>query len=201
MKPAEQWPFWVLVLAIGASVALSLIGAYMAMQPGDPLRRLAGLGLILWSVLVALGYGVALVIKARALRPRADPAQLPDDLLDRRRPVWLTLSDLFLDDDVDDAAQKGIARSLLESGYDWAQLDAIVVTEVAPVLHVNLRMIAGDWGMFDPDWLEESILRHMGQEDFEKQARRQERYQMEMVAEVWAGVERHFHALGGNPRS
>jgi hypothetical protein len=78
--------------------------------------------------------------------------------LERRRPVWLALSELFLDTDLDEPALERIARALRVSGYAPDELERILDREVAPILNANLRIVAGQWEGFDPDRLAERIL-------------------------------------------
>ena len=78
--------------------------------------------------------------------------------LARRRPVWLALSDLFLDTDVN-LFREGNARTLAASPYTLDQIDAILREEVYPACSFNLSLVAGEWAGFDADWLEQRILR------------------------------------------
>ena len=89
--------------------------------------------------------------RAPALRPA------PSDL-EGRRPVWLALSDLFLDTDVN-LLREGSTRTLAASPYSLEELDAILREEVCPACSFNLREVAGEWAGFDADWLERRILR------------------------------------------
>lgn len=77
--------------------------------------------------------------------------------LERRRPVWLALSDLFLDTDVS-LFRRGNTRRLAASPYSLAALDAILREEVYPACSFNLTQVAGEWAGFDEDWLERRIL-------------------------------------------
>lgn len=79
-----------------------------------------------------------------------------DDLA-QRRPVWLALSELFLDTDVD-ASLPSLAHCLAGSAYSEAELERILREEVQPLLQWNLLSVAGVWDGFDPEWLEQSIL-------------------------------------------
>ena len=89
--------------------------------------------------------------RAPVLRPAGlDPA--------RRRPVWLALSDLFLDTDVN-LLREGNARTLAASLYSMDELDAILREEVYPACSFNLSQVTGEWAGFDADWLERRILR------------------------------------------
>ncbi len=78
--------------------------------------------------------------------------------LDSRRPVWLALSDLFLDTDVN-LFRESNARLLADSPYSLDELDAILREEVYPACSANLSLVAGEWAGFDADWLEQRILR------------------------------------------
>jgi hypothetical protein len=77
--------------------------------------------------------------------------------LDERRPVWVALSDLYLDTDVSDEVDR-IARRLAASPYSIDELEEILRTEVSPVCRVNLASFAGEWAGFDGAWLEERIV-------------------------------------------
>ena len=77
--------------------------------------------------------------------------------LDERRPVWLALSDMFLDTDTA-LFRDGNTRLLAASPYSVDELDAILREEVYPVCSFNLWQVAGEWAGFDPAWLEERIL-------------------------------------------
>ena len=78
--------------------------------------------------------------------------------LARRRPVWLALSDLFLDTDVQLFRDMN-TRLLADSTYSLDELDTILREEVYPACSFNLSLVAGEWGGFDSDWLEQRILR------------------------------------------
>lgn len=75
-----------------------------------------------------------------------------------RRPVWVALSDLWLDTELDDGDLQRIARVLRESGLPLDTLRRIYLVEVAPVVAPNLLSVAGEWAGFDADWLCARIL-------------------------------------------
>lgn len=79
--------------------------------------------------------------------------------LERRKPVWTALSALWLDTELDDADLRGIADALAASGYTVAELRAIYLDELAPVLGPNLASVAGVWAGFDEAWLHEQARR------------------------------------------
>ena len=83
--------------------------------------------------------------------------------LERRRPVWEALSELFLNDLVLDDGTLAIrlADKAIESGYTIDDLQRILVEEVAPALYPSVYVIGG-WDVFPIDALEKAILRPSG---------------------------------------
>lgn len=84
------------------------------------------------------------------------PPLTPEEL-ERRRPVWSALSDLFLDTEVR-PAHAWRARVCAGSGLDLPALRAIFDDELHPLLYSNLLSIAGEWAGFDDAWLEGAIV-------------------------------------------
>lgn len=72
--------------------------------------------------------------------------------VDPRRPVWIAMSDLFLDTDVR-LSYVHIVRTLAASPYSLDELQRILKDEVTPVLQHNLLQVAGEWAMFPEDWV------------------------------------------------
>ncbi len=73
-----------------------------------------------------------------------------------RRAVWIAMSDLFLDTDVQ-LLYAHIARVCAESPFSQDELERIFREEVAPVLEPNLRSVAGEWAGFNEEWLVSAI--------------------------------------------
>tara|TARA_B100000700_G_scaffold46361_1_gene48689 strand:+ start:3497 stop:3892 length:396 start_codon:yes stop_codon:yes gene_type:complete len=80
--------------------------------------------------------------------------------LDNRAPVWLALSELFLDTTVSDHYD-AIARCCAHSPYSLNELAFILHYEVAPVLWRNLLSPAGHWSGFDEQWLISAVKAHV----------------------------------------
>ncbi|WP_043241772.1 DUF7079 family protein [Pseudomonas solani] len=70
-----------------------------------------------------------------------------------RERVWLALSELWLDTQRDEANLRVIADTLRASALPPAELEAIYLYEVAPVVWLNAWSVAGEWIGFDPEWL------------------------------------------------
>ena len=80
--------------------------------------------------------------------------------MDVRKPVWVAMSDLFLDTDVR-LWYSAIARVLTDSPFALDELDRMFYNEIAPILEPNLRVVAGEWGAFDEAWLMSRIAQRL----------------------------------------
>jgi hypothetical protein len=80
------------------------------------------------------------------------------DDVEAREAVWQAFSRLYLDTDYRREVRVA-ARDAAASGYTEAELRAILLHEVHPVLRSNLVATAGVWDGFDPGWLRAAILR------------------------------------------
>ncbi len=84
------------------------------------------------------------------------PMAVSRDDRDARIPVWIALSELYLDTDVS-VFHDAIAETLAASPYLPAELRDILMDDVHPALHANLMSVAGEWAGFDEAWLIERI--------------------------------------------
>jgi len=91
---------------------------------------------------------------------------LSESEIEKRLPVWNALSDLFLDTELDAITHKYIAKVVVESGYEPQEIHDILWQEVLPAAGDNLRIVAGEWAGFNPDWLKERILAVKAQDSF-----------------------------------
>ena len=86
---------------------------------------------------------------------------LSPEEIERRKPVWLALSDLWLDTELTDSNINYIATVMVDSGYSLSELRVICDSEIAPIVYKNLLSVAGVWSGFDPHWLFEQIIAEM----------------------------------------
>jgi hypothetical protein len=77
--------------------------------------------------------------------------------IEARLPVWDAIADLFLDTVVDGSMLEHIAEELARSPFSVDELREIYLFEVAPVVHRNLKIVAGEWAGFGREWLRERI--------------------------------------------
>lgn len=115
----------------------------------------------------------------------------------RRRPVWLAISDLWLDTELQDSDFAHMARVLHESGYDLPRLQGIMEDEVAPVVFRNLLCVAGVWDGFDEDWLFERIETRLRRQTWlgHHLSRLRRRGMTALVRDDWAEVLRRLSLL------
>ncbi|MCP4266207.1 MAG: hypothetical protein GY777_11645 [Candidatus Brocadiaceae bacterium] len=83
-----------------------------------------------------------------------------DSDIEQRKPVWIALSDLFLDTDVT-LCYSNIIHVCSKSPYSVETLRNILCEEVTPVVSSNLLGIAGEWAGFNEEWLVESIIKRI----------------------------------------
>jgi hypothetical protein len=81
--------------------------------------------------------------------------------IENRRPVWVALSELWLDTELSAGDLKGIARVMVDSGLSIEELRQVYLIEVAPVVAPNLLTVTGAWSGFDEEWLCSQIIRNL----------------------------------------
>lgn len=116
---------------------------------------------------------------------------LTQEEIERRKPLWQALSDLWLVDyEFDRTATNNmkkeillnihssdelesvfsswesydthIVKEMISSGYSLSGIEKILSEEVAPVIYYNLyKPYGGEWGTFNPEWLYSAILENI----------------------------------------
>jgi hypothetical protein len=82
-----------------------------------------------------------------------------DDIkIEERKPIWIALSNFYLDTELQDSDFRHIALTILESPYSLEEVKEINKYEIFPVLQENLLSVAGEWSGFDEKWLITTIL-------------------------------------------
>ena len=74
-----------------------------------------------------------------------------------RKPVWVALSEIYLDTELQDADFTNIALTISKSPYGFEEVRQIDKYEVFPVLYTNLLSVAGEWAGFNEEWLIDAI--------------------------------------------
>ena len=81
--------------------------------------------------------------------------------IEKRRPLWIALSELWLDTELMPADLEDIARIMADSDLTIKELREVYLVEVAPVVSPNLLTVAGEWAGFDEEWLCSQIMRNL----------------------------------------
>lgn len=77
------------------------------------------------------------------------PTPMKANELARRKPVWLALSEFYLDTELQPADFRRIRAVFDQSGYSEQEIRQFDYDEVGPVLAGNLLSMAGEWAGFD----------------------------------------------------
>lgn len=80
--------------------------------------------------------------------------------IQRREPVWIALSDLFLDTDVS-LFDERISRALRDSKFGADEVEHILREEVGPVLYLNLLDVAGEWACFPSERVKSEVAKYL----------------------------------------
>lgn len=86
---------------------------------------------------------------------------LDEHEIEKRRPLWIVLSELWLDTELAEDDLLRIARVMAESDLSLDELRQVYLVEVAPVVSPNLWAVAGVWNEFDQEWLCSKILENL----------------------------------------
>ncbi len=86
------------------------------------------------------------------------PAPLSESEVARRLPVWIALSEVFLDTQLDALDYQFMAAAIRAAGFSSAEAHAIFRDDVAPAFAGNLRVIAGQWAGWPDDVVRERVL-------------------------------------------
>lgn len=73
------------------------------------------------------------------------------------KSACITLSDLFLDTEIDAERVNLMAASLRALGMPASTLEQILRRDLCPILYPNLLSITGEWSGFDPEWLLDQV--------------------------------------------
>jgi hypothetical protein len=91
---------------------------------------------------------------------RRPPPSLDRAAIERRKPLWSALADLYLDTQ-SELFVPHIVRCARAGDFSLAEVEHILRWEVRPALYQNLLSVAGEWAGWPDDWLEERIMDSM----------------------------------------
>ena len=76
----------------------------------------------------------------------------PNELIVRKQ-IWLALSELYLDTELDTADFDRMVSTLKQTNLSLDEIKNIDLYGVFPLLQPNLLSVAGEWAGFDEEWL------------------------------------------------
>jgi hypothetical protein len=79
----------------------------------------------------------------------------------RRLPVWVGLSELFRDTELQAEDLVMIASGIRQAGFTKVEAEAILTREVAPVFVSNLMSIAGEWAGWSDEVVRDAVVAHL----------------------------------------
>lgn len=79
-----------------------------------------------------------------------NPVLTPEEI-ECRPPVLRAMSDLFLGTELRGFQYKFLARVVVEPGFPPREIHYISWKQVFPALADNLRVVAGEWAIFQDD--------------------------------------------------
>ncbi|PRX53673.1 DUF7079 family protein [Flagellimonas meridianipacifica] len=88
--------------------------------------------------------------------------------IEERKPIWIALSDFYLDTELQESDFIHIAHKIIESPYSFEKVREIDKYEVFPILQPNLMNVAGEWAGFDEEWLVNQIKESLSKRDMAK---------------------------------
>ncbi len=114
-----------------------------------------------------------------------------------RTPIWIALSELYLDTELQDADYKTIARIIVESAYTIDEVKKINKYEVFPVLYQNLLSAAGVWNGFDKEWLVAEIIKSINKRTQLKTLNMAAAFttQKSQFKEAWKKIEKNLDSI------
>lgn len=117
--------------------------------------------------------------------------------IDERIPIWMALSNLYLDTELSKKDFNYIASQIIESPYSLEEVKRINKYEVFPILQVNLLNVAGVWDGFDEAWLIEKINKRIENKSFLKKFKTELYYKLfgHMNKEYWSKLEKEYNLI------
>lgn len=116
-----------------------------------------------------------------------------------RKPIWIALSNFYLDTELDETDFKSIASAIIASPYSLDEVKAINKYEVFPLLQANLLSVAGEWDVFDEEWLVKGITDSLARRNIVRRTGVDFFYFFFkwMCKDYWVGVDKIYGELKG----
>ncbi len=121
--------------------------------------------------------------------------------IEDRKPIWIALSEFYLDTELQESDFRHIAFKIIESPYTFDEVREINRYEVFPVLQPNLLSVAGEWAGFDEEWLVKSITDSLANRNTLKKLEIESSYLTYkwMSKDKWEKLEKTYKQVKSNP--
>ena len=121
--------------------------------------------------------------------------------IEERKPIWIALSDFYLDTELQASDFRHIAFKIIESPYSFEKVKEINKYEVFPILQPNLMSVAGEWAGFDEKWLVDSIMESLAKRNIAKKIGIEGPYLTFkwMCQDYWEKLEKVYNELKSEP--
>lgn len=115
-----------------------------------------------------------------------------EEWIERRLPVWVALSELFIDTELRPMDFDAIARTIRQAGAGRAEALAILKEEVAPVFYPNTLSVAGNWTGWPEADVRRLIVEHLSRRPVRRQVAVTAAKIWRSYAERWEEVARRL---------
>lgn len=123
--------------------------------------------------------------------------------IEERKPIWIALSDFYLDTELQEFHFRHIAFKIIESPYSFEKVKEINKYEIFPVLQSNFLSVAGEWAGFNEEWLVNRIQESLSKRNLIKKIEIEGLYLTFkwMCKDYWEKLEKIYIELKSNPES
>lgn len=117
--------------------------------------------------------------------------------IDERKPIWLVLSEFYLDTELQESDFRRIAKKIIESPFTFKEVKKINKYEVFPVLQPNLMSVAGEWVGFNEEWLVKRIQNSLANRNYFEKIKIERDYLTLkwMCRDYWERLEKNYIEL------
>lgn len=123
-----------------------------------------------------------------------------ENTLNQRIPIWIALSEFYLDTELEESDFNRIANRIIESPYSFEDVKKKNKYEIFPILQPNLLDVAGEWAGFDEVWLIDSIHKSIEKRNVIKKVIIEISYLFfkSMCKNYWINTEKAYNQIQSN---
>lgn len=117
-----------------------------------------------------------------------------------RKPIWIALSEFYLDTELQESDFRHIAFKIIKSPYSLDEVKKINKYEIFPILQSNLLSVAGQWTGFDEEWLISNITDSLAKRNIVKKLGIESSYLIFkwMCKDYWKRLEKAYNEINSN---